>query len=490
MLKPRLIPPNHYCLQTVTTPAKDNCQIQLNSGSSRRNQPCLPFPKKNVTSNLPPTATTSPRLNGSNLGARQPTGQPKADQRSNDISVSIDGASYKFPPLLLRDLCGCEKCRDPSSRQKNILTVDIPADIRASSVSTTGSMLKVQWENDVSGYDASHVSEFDLATLRNYIQVGSHKVQSEPPNRVLWDADMFTRNVKDIDYQAYMEDESALNIALQQLHTYGLIFLVNVPDSAKSVSTIAERIGPLKNTFYGWTWDVRSVPQAKNVAYTSQDLGFHMDLLYLHQPPHLQFLHCIRSSSLGGASLFTDSYKAVADMYMEDTSAFQQLVDNSVHFHYDHPTQQYRRCRQVIELKDRNTKFDVDQSNPTMDASTIVDQIDAVSWSPPFQAPFALPPLSSTGPSLQSVVGDSLAAWHSAASKFNDLIHRPEMIYDRLMQPGECVIFDNRRVLHARRAFEVGDAGKERWLRGAYVDKDPYESKMKVLQDKFGKVEG
>lgn len=58
------------------------------------------------------------------------------------------------------------------------------------------------------------------------------------------------------------------------------------------------------------------------------------------------------------------------------------------------------------------------------------------------------------------------------------------------MKPGECVIFDNRRVLHARKAFEVGDQGKERWLRGAYIDKDPFLSKLKVLNDRYGAADG
>lgn len=59
------------------------------------------------------------------------------------------------------------------------------------------------------------------------------------------------------------------------------------------------------------------------------------------------------------------------------------------------------------------------------------------------------------------------------------------MVYERMMKPGECVLFDNRRVLHARKAFEVGDAGKERWLRGAYLDKDPFLSKLQVLKHKL-----
>jgi hypothetical protein len=82
---------------------------------------------------------------------------------------------------------------------------------------------------------------------------------------------------------------------------------------------------------------------------------------------------------------------------------------------------------------------------------------------------------------------DHVRVWHQAARKFNDIIHKKENIHERMMKPGECVLFDNRRVLHARKAFEVADAGKERWLRGAYLDKDPFVSKLRVLANRFEK---
>ncbi|KAK5126959.1 hypothetical protein LTR85_008317 [Meristemomyces frigidus] len=306
-----------------------------------------------------------------------------------------------------------------------------------------------------------------------------------------------------------MSDDSVLNQALQHLHTHGLLFLTNVPESEKSVATIAERIGPVKNTFYGYTWDVRSVPEAKNVAYTSQDLGFHMDLLYMEQPPHLQFLHCIRSSSVGGASLFTDSYTAAQDLFVEDRKAFLDLIKRRVSFHYDHmESHYYQQHRTVIEpshplvlgqvrvdtlpqLLSKATKAGLSPHN-----INITDWIDAISWSPPFQAPFSLPiaeDLSGVSPFPATPPTDILhiyvEQWHAAASKFNQLIHRPLGIYERMMKPGECVLFDNRRILHARKAFEVADFGKERWLRGAYLDKDPYLSKLRVLQKRFGSVQ-
>lgn len=53
------------------------------------------------------------------------------------------------------------------------------------------------------------------------------------------------------------------------------------------------------------------------------------------------------------------------------------------------------------------------------------------------------------------------------------------------LNEGECVIFDNRRVLHARRAFdEQGDKGEiVRWLKGAYVDGDAIWDRWRVVNE-------
>jgi hypothetical protein len=57
--------------------------------------------------------------------------------------------------------------------------------------------------------------------------------------------------------------------------------------------------------------------------------------------------------------------------------------------------------------------------------------------------------------------------------------------HEQLMKLGECVIPGNERMLHACKTFQVADAGKERWPRGAYVDKDPFMSNLWTLAYKF-----
>lgn len=45
---------------------------------------------------------------------------------------------------------------------------------------------------------------------------------------------------------------------------------------------------------YSQTFDVKSIPNPINIAYSNVSLGFHMDLMYYESPPGLQLLHCLR----------------------------------------------------------------------------------------------------------------------------------------------------------------------------------------------------
>jgi gamma-butyrobetaine dioxygenase len=423
------------------------------------------------------------------------------DRPLEDVPDEMD---YGVPVLSLRDMCTCPRCVDQSTRQKLFSTVDIPRGIKMTNVVETPNGVEIQWGNDVPGFDESHKSFFPKEIFDAMAARGSPKSLPSLPARRLWTDSQFRSEVPDLTYEAYMEDDTVLYTALQQLHSHGLLFLKDVPESSESVARIVQRIGSLKNTFYGSTWDVRSVPEAKNVAYTSQDLGFHMDLMYMEQPPHLQFLHCIRSSAAGGASLFTDSFKAVSELLLSDEKAFCELEKRPITFHYDHmDSHYYQHSRPLIELAPlrfggsnfNNYKgFAQFASRKKVDPRLrdffkLEDYLEAVSWAPPFQAPFQTsnPHLYAPWQSLTTQMEDNLRHWHPAARKFNAIIHRKENIHERMMKPGECVLFDNRRVLHARKAFEVADAGKERWLRGAYLDKDPFISKLRVLTHRFEK---
>lgn len=196
---------------------------------------------------------------------------------SRDIKINTNGKEYMVDKIVLRDSCSCARCVDPSTKQKLFDTASIPFKVNAIQlvVHSDGSV-SVSWENDIPGY-GNHTSSYPQKLFSSNSRFESRKraLQNSFPH-VLWNRKAVEKKVDPVDYASYMSSPATLHEALSRLQHYGLLFLSSVPSVPKSVEAIANRIGPLRHTLYGSTWDVQSVPAAKNIAYTSSHLGFHM----------------------------------------------------------------------------------------------------------------------------------------------------------------------------------------------------------------------
>ncbi|KAL5413337.1 hypothetical protein PMIN03_003770 [Paraphaeosphaeria minitans] len=385
------------------------------------------------------------------------------------IAVSIDENPRTFDTVFLRDSCTCPTCVDPDSRQKLFQTSDIPQEIEGKARTVQdekrGWVVEVEWQNDVPGYGPEHRTTHSIDWLRRALTTEVElRGGVRYDDRVFWDRDTITKNNKWIDYADWMSHDTALFDALTHLNRYGILFLKNVPESETSVVSIASRIGTLKDTFYGRTWDVRSKPKAENIAYTPRFLGLHMDLLYTSNPPYLQLLHSLRARTPGGESFFSDAFHAAQKLDEQSKAHFRTLCTYPVTYHYHHAEHHYHYTRPTIELHPHPKN-----SEPTNLA------LHRVNWSPPFQGPFEV-----------RIAGDSqvaLPTYLAAANAYEKLLSNEENLFEYKLNEGECVIFDNRRVLHARRAFDVTKG--ERWLKGAYVDDDVFFSRLRVLQERL-----
>ena len=207
--------------------------------------------------------------------------------------------------------------------------------------------------------------------------------------------------------------------------------------------------------------------------------------------------------------MFVDAFRAAQDLYETDMDAFNVLSKLSVKYHYKHPNSNlYSATKPVFEMRPlriadttyatlseflegwEHSRTKVKQSSGTeLPPLSVFDCLEKVNWGPPFLAPFSLEQESmeqarSSVTACESL-NEKMCQWHAAATKFSTVLHRHEILHERLMKPGECVLFNNTRVLHSRRTFDSGDVGKARWLKGAYVDKDPFFSKLRVLRDRF-----
>ena len=418
------------------------------------------------------------------LPAEEVSEQSRLSLRRNDgIAINLGGPGdqpRRFDLVFLRDICTCSSCVDPSTRQKLFETADIPRGLKVRDFQTLpdGNVM-VEWYNDIPGFD-NHTSTYSLDLLRkSYDARVRFQTVSVLPRKVLWGSKRLKEKRKEVQYNDYINTKEGLHRTLNELERHGIVFLNSVPSDPSTIETIAHRIGPLRNTFYGLTWDVRSVPAAKNVAYTSQDLGFHMDLLYMANPPGLQILHSIKASRQGGESLFSDGFRALSKM---DSSQLHPLFHYPVTYRYKNDGHWYQQTRPTIEGDIAELANNVLPRSPFPsfpDQRTYGEAV--INWSPPFQGPFED---DLDKPYAAGFKVSTLRSYIYSARIFKDFIEAEDAVYKTKMEGGTCVIFDNRRVLHARTAFDSGSG--ERWLRGAYVDKDPFKSRLRVLNKELG----
>jgi alpha-ketoglutarate-dependent taurine dioxygenase len=360
------------------------------------------------------------------------------DKLESTKSLWDSDAKPLVSSILLRDQCQCDQCIDPSTKQRSFSFHDIPENVHAVQGGNTddGSFI-VSWENDIKGF-SNHTSTFSLEELKAMACGRSLRPipRLEPADP--WDATSIAERLMTVSYDDYMTSEKHFLEITKALQRDGLVFVKGVPSSTESVRQIVERIGPIRNTFYGSTWDVKSKPNAENVAYTDKELGFHMDLLYMDQPPKYQFLHCIQNTCIGGESRFLDITR-VRQIMKDDFPGQADLLRRvSFKYHYHNNGHFYRSRRPIFVGNDQTW------------------------WSPPFVEAFV--------PSTKASVAASLAA----VKQFASVLDREDLAYETKMEEGTCAIFENTRVLHARNAFDVNSG--HRWLRGAYLDNQPLRS--------------
>ena len=91
-------------------------------------------------------------------------------------------------------------------------------------------------------------------------------------------------------------------------------------------------------------------------------------------------------------------------------------------------------------------------------------------WSPEFEGPLRCEALSPS----------DVEAYYEAYRRLHAAIDRAPKLKFRL-RPGEMLVFNNRRMLHGRDSFSLGEGGG-RHLRGGYVNIDELSNRYNLLR--------
>jgi hypothetical protein len=101
--------------------------------------------------------------------------------------------------------------------------------------------------------------------------------------------------------------------------------------------------------------------------------------------------------------------------------------------------------------------------------------IDHINYAPPFQAPFES---DTSQPEFRQFI--------RAFQRFRDLIEEENNQLELVLEKDQCIIFHNRRILHARREFDASSG--DRWLKGCYTDLDNFKDRLRVFREKFNDI--
>ncbi|CAF3815975.1 unnamed protein product [Adineta steineri] len=376
-------------------------------------------------------------------------------------TLLINDKETKYDWIFLRDSCQCDQCIDSSTKQKLYNTTDIPLTISPQHQGfniLNDNSLEIIWNQPLLNQTDTNVhrSLYSSAWLQTYSSsknIAHARYHDRSP--VYWNRNNIQQVNLHVKCDDYLNSDEGLYTVLKHLNDYGLVFIDNVHGEF-TVERLTERIGSIRHSFYGKSWDVKSMKQAINVAYTSQALGLHMDLLYFEAPPGLQFLHSLANSVKGGAAYYVDSFHAANILRQNNLQAFEILCSYPVTFHYRNIDRHYHFTRSTIVLN----RYLPD--NP----------IDHINYSPPFQAPFES---DTSKPEFRQFI--------QALQYFRDLLEDPNNQLELVLEKDQCVIFHNRRVLHARREFDT--ATGNRWLKGCYTDLDNFKDRLRTYREKF-----
>ena len=167
-----------------------------------------------------------------------------------------------------------------------------------------------------------------------------------------------------------------------------------------------------------------------------------------------------RSSTTGGESVFSDSFRAAELMRINRPNVYSILKKYPVTFHYRNDGKHYHYTRPTIVE-------DLGHHSP---------RISHTNYAPPFQAPFEA---AEAGIERSGIFRGFVGALKEFAAE----VDAPSNQFETRLEPGTCAVFFNRRVLHSRREFDAKSG--DRWLKGAYVDIDAFNSKYRTLSEQF-----
>lgn len=351
----------------------------------------------------------------------------------------IQGEIY-FNYHWLRD--ACPSTIDSQTRERIFDISQLNTVPVAKAASVQGDTLVIDWASEV------HETCLPIAQLQEFADNGRKYDPADLP-RKLWYSDKYN-DFKRVRQTDVVNTNAGCAVLARALVEDGIALVTEMESSDESLTRLVNCLGPVTTSAEGDYFEVRLEIEPTNLAFTASALEMHTDLPGEEMAPGIQFLHCRENTVEGGRSLFLDGAAAAAALRIEEPDAFHLLSSHDIPFFYRHDGWDYRAHHRVIELDPRG-----DVAGVTL-SQHLQDDID--------------------------LSQDLLDDYYPALCKFIRMMQEDRFVCRFRLNEGECIVFDNHRIVHGREAFSA-DSGS-RHLRGSYTDRGATWSKFRILTSK------
>lgn len=351
-----------------------------------------------------------------------------------------DGEAY-FNAFWLRDNCPSSFDAETRERVFDICALDGDPVIAAARVD--GAALVVDWKGE------DHQSRYRLEWLAGCAK-GAPRPDPASIPRALWRSDkVFQRfNRADLGH-----DDGRCDWA-RALIEDGVAIVEGLEDNDQALTDLANLLGEVRPSVTGSYFDVQVHVDPVNLAFTAAELELHTDTPAEETPPGVQFLHCRANSVEGGDSLFLDGAAAAEDFRRQYPDEFELLATVTAPFYYEHDVFDWRARQRVIELDANGAVSGLTVSQHMADVFDMSQEL--------------------------------LDRYYPAFVRFMRWLRRSEFLVRFRLNAGECIVFDNHRIVHGRAAYSA-DSG-HRHLRGCYIDRGELRSTYRTLFRKTGQT--
>ena len=362
----------------------------------------------------------------------------------NELSLTADGRVLRFHAMWLRDNAWDKETRSSVNGQRLLALSDIPESTTIQDATVFDGALSVVFapENKTVTYNTdwllSHAYDKKVEQPAGWIR----------PDAQTWRAEL-AHKIPTANFPDLTSSKQSLRDWLRYLSRYGFAKLCNGPVQEQALYQVVDLFGFVRETNYGRHFEVRTEVNPVNLAYTGLGLQAHTDNPYRDPVPTIQVLYCLENTVNGGENMVVDGFAVAHRIREENLDWFNVLSKYCVRFEYAGSDGVVLRSRRpLIELAPDGEMIAVRFNNRSAAAITDV----------PFE---------------------DMGLFYDAYRRMGEIVSDPAMEVQFRLEPGECFVVDNTRVLHARKAYY--GSGK-RWIQGCYADMDSLYSRLAALE--------